>query len=540
MAAEAWGAARSWFLINGSSQGNQAACLALAQRGERVVVQRNVHSSTVDGLILSGLHPSFVAPEIDPDLGIAHCLTPEALDAALAATPGRGGRVRGLADLLRRGRGRGGPGATSRTRTACRWSWTRHGARTSPSTRLPEHAIAAGADLVVSSTHKIVGSLTQSAMLHLGRDRRAGRSTGRRSRGDAGRVDEPQLAAAGIARRGAQLRRRAGRGAARRDDPALAQAREEIRAHARARRARRAAGRTAGRARHTTRCGWRSTCAGPARTGYRGGRLHAPTRRHHLELAAENVVVAVFGMGETAHENADRLVAALRARGRRAAAGRDGTRARLHAPAARWGPLEMTPREAFLGAQEAVPVEQAVGRIASESLAAYPPGIPNVLPGRADHAGDWEYVQAMIARAARCAARATARCARRAWPSRPDDATTEPRCSRQMLTSGAGASSGTRRPYADDVVFVVSGPDAAEYHGRERPRRRVARLPVGVGRLLHRDRSGWCRETGRYALLIKLKARGKGSGVETDAEVANVVHLRDGAGGAPGDVLGPR
>ena len=33
---------------------------------------------------------------------------------------------------------------------------------------LPEHALAAGADLVISSTHKIVGSLTQSAMLHLG------------------------------------------------------------------------------------------------------------------------------------------------------------------------------------------------------------------------------------------------------------------------------------------------------------------------------------------------------------------------------------
>jgi arginine decarboxylase len=37
---------------------------------------------------------------------------------------------------------------------------------------LPEHALAAGADLVISSTHKIVGSLTQSAMLHLGRRRR--------------------------------------------------------------------------------------------------------------------------------------------------------------------------------------------------------------------------------------------------------------------------------------------------------------------------------------------------------------------------------
>ncbi len=132
-------------------------------------MQRNVHSSTIDGLILSGLRPTFVAPELDPELGIAHCLTPEALDEALSANPGAVAAfvvsptyfgavadVAGLSDVAHR-------------HAASRWSSTRHGARTSRSTRrLPEHAIAAGADLVVSSTHKIVGSLTQSAMLHLG------------------------------------------------------------------------------------------------------------------------------------------------------------------------------------------------------------------------------------------------------------------------------------------------------------------------------------------------------------------------------------
>ena len=46
-----------------------------------------------------------------------------------------------------------------------------------------------------------------------------------------------------------------------------------------------------------------------------------------------------------------------------------------------WGELAMTPREAFLGPQEVVPFDQAEGRVAAESLAAYPPGIPNVLPG---------------------------------------------------------------------------------------------------------------------------------------------------------------
>src|SRR5947209_5821930 len=80
LAAAAWGARRAWFLVNGASQGNLAAGLALAHRGGEVVVQRNVHSSTIDSLVLSGLRPTFVSPELDPELGIAHCLTPQALE----------------------------------------------------------------------------------------------------------------------------------------------------------------------------------------------------------------------------------------------------------------------------------------------------------------------------------------------------------------------------------------------------------------------------------------------------------------------------
>src|ERR1700754_4397202 len=87
LAAEAWGARRSWFLINGASQGNHATCMALGHMGDRVVVQRNVHSSVIDGLVLNGMRPTFVQPELDPELGIAHGLTPESLAAALNATP---------------------------------------------------------------------------------------------------------------------------------------------------------------------------------------------------------------------------------------------------------------------------------------------------------------------------------------------------------------------------------------------------------------------------------------------------------------------
>jgi arginine decarboxylase len=62
-----------------------------------------------------------------------------------------------------------------------------------------------------------------------------------------------------------------------------------------------------------------------------------------------------------------------------------------------WGELVLTPREAFLGPQEIVPTREAVGRVSAESLAAYPPGIPNVLPGERLTAETLDYIELTIA-----------------------------------------------------------------------------------------------------------------------------------------------
>jgi lysine decarboxylase len=396
LAAEAWGARRTWFLINGASQGNHAACLTLAQSGERVVVQRNVHSSAIDGLVISGLRPTFVAPELDPELGIAHCLTPAALERALAETPDASGvmivsptyfgavaDVRSLAEVAH---DHGVPLVVDE-------AW---GAHLAFHDALPEHALSAGADLVVSSTHKIVGSFTQSAMLHLGSD------SGKRL--DEQVVDRavtlvestsPNSLLLGSLDAARELA--AGRGA-----ELLG---ETIRALANARQAirqipgldvldERIAGRPGVHDYDPLRLA--VDVRGTGTSGYQVARLMHERDDVNLELAGETVVVAVFGMGETATANAARLVDALeRAVGRLSAEEVEAKRG--FAPPPPWGPLEMTPREAFLGAQEVVPVEGAIGRIAAESLAAYPPGIPNVLPGERLTTETWEYVQAILA-----------------------------------------------------------------------------------------------------------------------------------------------
>jgi arginine/lysine/ornithine decarboxylase len=56
----------------------------------------------------------------------------------------------------------------------------------------------------------------------------------------------------------------------------------------------------------------------------------------------------------------------------------------------------MSPRDAFLGPQEVVSAQDAVGRVAAESLAAYPPGVPNVLAGERLTAPSLDYIRAAL------------------------------------------------------------------------------------------------------------------------------------------------
>jgi arginine decarboxylase len=395
LAAEAWGARRTWFLVNGASQGNHVALMTLAHRGGEVVVQRNAHSSTVDALVLSGLRPAFVAPELDPELYIAHCMTPDALDRALAShpeavgatvvSPTYFGAVADVAALAEVAHGRGVPLIVDE-------AW---GAHLAFHPDLPEHALALGADLVVSSIHKIVGSLTQSAMVHLGH---------------GGLIDEDVVdrcvtvlestspnavlsASLDSARRAAAV-----------DGEALLS--ETLRGLAATRRAlsevpgldvldSRLARRPGVFAYDPLRLA--IDVRGTRTSGYELARMLRENDDVHVELAGENVLVAVFGMGEGVAAAGERLIGALhRAVEALSVVERDPA-AEAFAPPPPWGELAMTPREAFLGPQEVVPVEEAVGRVAAESLAAYPPGIPNVLPGERLSAETLEYIRQALA-----------------------------------------------------------------------------------------------------------------------------------------------
>jgi arginine decarboxylase len=377
LAAEAWGAQRSWFLVNGASGGNHAICLTLAHLGGVAVVQRNVHSSVIDGLVLSGLRPRFVAPEIDDEMGVAHCLTAAALDEALAAEPDAVaamavsptyfGAVADIAGLAEVAHSHGVPLVVDE-------SW---GAHLAFSSRLPANALRCGADVVLNSVHKLGGSLTQSAIVHLGSER-IDQALLDRSVTLVETTSPSGLLTASLdaARRQAATR---GEELLGETIDSLAELRRQVKA-------------IDGLdvldeeiAENRSVHAW-----DPLRLsvdvrgiGATGHAIAEHMRTHHnvwLELYAENVVVAVFGMGERVADSGRVLLEALADATASLRTDVSGPREPF-APPPPWGPMERTPRDAFLGPQEIVGFDGAEGRIAAESLAAYPPGVPNVLPG---------------------------------------------------------------------------------------------------------------------------------------------------------------
>lgn len=373
LAARAWGARRTWFLSNGSSQGNLTACLALAGLGDTIVAQRSVHSSVVDGLMLSGLAAGFVRPTVDHSLGIAHGVTPESLDAALAAHPdavaafvvtpsyfGACADVAALADVAHR---RGAALVVDE-------AW---GAHFGFHPGLPVNAVRLGADVVIASMHKLGGSLGQTALLHVGHGPLAQRLEPLLERAFRSMQSTSEssvlLASLDLARR--QIAVHGGETIGR-SLASAARLRERVESDGRFRDA-------------TPRIAAFPDVVGvdPLRVvvDVRSGGISGHDARsllfqelgHHVEMSTDDVIVAIVGAGTA--PDPDALADALLRLPELPAP----TRHRIELPDP--GPRRMTVREAWFAPTEVVAADAAVGRVSADSVAAYPPGIPNLMPG---------------------------------------------------------------------------------------------------------------------------------------------------------------
>jgi arginine decarboxylase len=397
LAAEAYGAARTWFLTNGATQGNHALCLALAPLGARVVAQRNSHASVVDGLVLSGGVPSFVAPAYDGELGLAHGVEPAALEEALARTPdaraafvvsptyyGMAADVAGCVAVAH----------AARVPLVVDQSWGPHFGFHDA---VPPSALAQGADAVLTSTHKIAGALTQAAMLHVGDEARVDPDAVARAVRLVRSTSPSSLLLASLdgARRQLALH---GEQLLHETVQAIEAARAKLLT---------IPGVDLVDARHVGRPG--VTAHDPMRlvldvreTGCTGYEVAEALRRAYdvnAELATQATVVFLIGLGER-QSTLLRLAGDVEEVVKRIS--RPGTTAAIvRPPSTLTDAMAVAPRDAFLGRAERVAVADAVGRVSCESIAGYPPGIPALLPGERITAEIVGYLREIVASGAR-------------------------------------------------------------------------------------------------------------------------------------------
>jgi len=166
LAARAYGAERSFFLLNGTTGGNHAMILATCNPKDRVLVARNAHKSVLAGLIFSGAQPIFYLPEVDETLRMTLNVTAEASREAIdrhpeakilfLTSPNYYGVCADLERIIPYAHEKGLVVLVDEA----------HGPHLKFHPKLPISAMEAGADMAVQSTHKIIGGMTQASMLH--------------------------------------------------------------------------------------------------------------------------------------------------------------------------------------------------------------------------------------------------------------------------------------------------------------------------------------------------------------------------------------
>ena len=161
-----YGADQSFFLVNGSTCGNEAMILSAALAGEKILVARNAHKSAMMGLILSGAEPVYLMPEVLCEWGIQGEITEASVRKGFAENPGckalfmvNPSYYGVCSDLAAIAKVCHAYGALLLVDEA-------HGGHLYFHKELPMGALEAGADLCVQSMHKVTGALTQSSVLH--------------------------------------------------------------------------------------------------------------------------------------------------------------------------------------------------------------------------------------------------------------------------------------------------------------------------------------------------------------------------------------
>lgn len=374
LAAEAFGANKAYFLVNGTTMGIHAMMLATLKPGDEIILPRNAHKSAFTGLILSGAIPVYAKPHLNRDLGIASCLSPKAVKHAFKQSPhaaavlivnptyyGLVPNIKGIAKI-------------ARAHSSAILVDEAHGSHFYFHPKLPMTAMQAGADMSAVSTHKTGGSLTQSSILLAGNGPHSTEDLSdtlgvlRTTSSSYLLMCSIDLARKQLAMRGKEL-----------IENALDVA-EYARKKINKIKGLRAFGyEIVKNDSEADNFDPTKLIIRVSELGISGFQTEYELRYKHgvqIELADMHNIIAYISVGDT-RASADRLILALKS-----IAERGVSKKRLMAPELPEIPeMIVYPREAFYAKKISIPLSKAVGQISGEMLMSYPPGIPILCPG---------------------------------------------------------------------------------------------------------------------------------------------------------------
>lgn len=168
LAAEAFGAAHAFLMVGGTTSSVQSMILSVAKRGEKIILPRNVHRSVIGAMVLCGAVPVYVNPQCSQRLGIPLGMSVEDVKRAIEENPDAKAVLVNNPTYY---------GICSDIRSIVKLAHEHgmycladeaHGTHFYFSDKLPVSAMEAGADMAAVSMHKSGGSLTQSSLLLTG------------------------------------------------------------------------------------------------------------------------------------------------------------------------------------------------------------------------------------------------------------------------------------------------------------------------------------------------------------------------------------
>lgn len=372
LVADAFGAAHAFLMVGGTTSSVQSMVLSVAGRGDKIILPRNVHRSVMGAMVLCGAVPVYVNPECDERLGIPLGMSLDAVEKAIRQNPdakailvnnptyyGICSDLRGIVELAHKN------GMLCIADEA-------HGTHFYFSDSLPVSAMAAGADMAAVSMHKSGGSLTQSSVLLIGPAMQEGHVRQIINLTQTTSGSYLLLSSLDISRRNLALR---GREAFAKVIEMAEYARQEINA----------IGGYYAFSRELVNGGSiydfdvTKLSVNTLDVGLAGIEVYDLLRDEYdiqIEFGDLGNILAYLSIGDRPRE-LERLVSALSEVRRRF--GKSGTslmRQEYIDPE-----VAISPQDAFYAAKESIPLREATGRVCSEFVMCYPPGIPILAPG---------------------------------------------------------------------------------------------------------------------------------------------------------------